>query len=72
RELDKFEEMVTIAKVLQGLPWEIVADILHNKKSKIIETVRETVAKLTEMFIGLNREKAEKFLGGVTLDMYKV
>ncbi len=72
RNLDRFEEMVAIAKVLQGLPWETVADILRNKKSKIIETVRETIVKLTETFIGLNREEAEKFLGGVTLDKYRV
>ncbi|MEM4788826.1 MAG: tRNA(Met) cytidine acetyltransferase TmcA, partial [Ignisphaera sp.] len=66
RNLNEFEELASIIKVLQGLGWDLVADILHIPKGKVIDTVRTLIEKLVERFFNFKKEEINERLGKVT------
>uniref|UniRef100_A0A7C2ZN11 tRNA(Met) cytidine acetyltransferase TmcA n=1 Tax=Ignisphaera aggregans TaxID=334771 RepID=A0A7C2ZN11_9CREN len=71
RKLAKFEELVTIIKVLQGSTWELSAEILHTFRGKVIDTVRDIAERLVEQFIGIKKEDVDKNLGKISLHHYR-
>lgn len=71
RNLDKYEEMIIITKVLQGLPWNLLAELFRSKKNKIIESTREAIIKLFETILNIDKKDVNKILGKINLDNYK-
>ncbi|MEM4513555.1 MAG: tRNA(Met) cytidine acetyltransferase TmcA [Ignisphaera sp.] len=71
RNLNEFEELASIVKVLQGTNWDLSADVMRVSKGKIIDAVRTMVEKLVEQFLSLKKEEIDEKLGKVTLDQYK-
>jgi tRNA(Met) C34 N-acetyltransferase TmcA len=51
--LDESESVLLISKVLQGLPWQSVAEVLRSSKLKVAEALRGVVAKVIEVLYGL-------------------
>jgi tRNA(Met) C34 N-acetyltransferase TmcA len=47
--LDESEAVLLISKVLQGLPWQSVAEILRSSKLKVAETLRGVITKVIEV-----------------------
>ena len=69
--LSPTEEKLTILKVLQGLPWETCGDILGKRKVVLIDSMREVIAKLLEIYFNIDRKSINEFIGHVTMDSYK-
>ncbi len=67
-ELSDLEKKVIVLKVLQGLPWDLVADIARIRKSKAIDTLRSAIVKMVEKYLGIDRKEIDKVLGTVTLE----
>ncbi|NPA97718.1 MAG: tRNA(Met) cytidine acetyltransferase [Crenarchaeota archaeon] len=66
-ELSDLEKKVIVLKVLQGLPWDLTADILRTRKSRAIDLLRSAVTKMVEKYLGIARDEMDKVLGTVTL-----
>ncbi len=69
-KLSEFEERVLILKVLQGLPWDLVANILGARKSKVMDVLREIAYKFIEFYYGLTKHEIDKVLGTLELESY--
>ncbi len=53
RRLNETEGSLLISKVLQGLPWQSVAEVLSGEKSRYPNVLRRVVAKLLEELYGV-------------------
>jgi len=51
--LNESEAVLLISKVLQGLPWQSVAEVLRSSKLKVAEALRVVVAKVIEVLYGM-------------------
>jgi len=67
-ELSELEKKVIVLKALQGLPWDLVADILKTKKTRVIDSLRNAICKMIEKYVGVARNEIDKVIGSVTLE----
>ncbi len=68
--LNEFQERLLILKVLQGLPWDVCADILRTKKSRLMDEMRTIALKFIEFYFGITKEDIDKYLGSIDLENY--
>ncbi len=62
--LSRDEELVLIAKVIQGKPWNYVSSLLESNRSHIYELIYDSVSKLMKKYYNLSAESTV----GLTLD----
>ncbi len=67
-ELSEIEKKVVVLKALQGLPWDLVADILRTRKTRVIDALRSAVCKMIEKYLGIERSEIDKVIGTVSLE----
>jgi len=68
--LGKAEELLLVAKALQGLSWDDSARIANMKKQKAIDAMRSIIAKLLVHHLGIAEPCIDKVLGVVDEKLY--